>query len=97
MATLVNTNRDAVAFEGWERDIVWLQSDLDATGAGVLEQVVDAIGVYYSISLIGTPTAAGTTFACHGPDTVPAELEAALDVIGAQTLSVVTLGGVTFS
>ena len=107
MATLTNPahalDHDPVELIG--RDIVWLMSTAgDFTDNTKMDRALRAISVYATLEIVGVATAAGCIFGVSGCDAHVAAgtganftaLEAALDAIDAQTLTVVTVTGIAW-
>ena len=88
------------------RDIVWLMSTAgDFTTNTKMAAALRAISVYATIEIVGTATAAGVMVGVSGCDAHVAAgtganfvlLEAALDAVAAQTLTIVTISANTFA
>ena len=108
MASLTNNAlsnaHDPVELIG--RDIVWLMSTAgDFQVNTKMAAALRAISVYATIEIVGTATAAGCMFGVSGCDSQVAAgsgdnfvaLEAALDAIDAQTLTVKSIAGLVFA
>jgi uncharacterized protein YraI len=108
MASLTNPahalDHDPVELIG--RDIVWLMSTAgDFTTNTKMAAALRAISVYATIEIVGTATSAGCMFGVSGCDSHVAAgsganfvlLEAALDAIDAQTLTVKRIEALTFA
>lgn len=108
MATLTNPAHsnvhDPVELIG--RDIVWLKSaGGDFTANADMAAALRAISVYATVEIVGTATAAGVIVGVSGCDAHVAAgsgtnftaLEAALDAVAAQTLTIVTISALTFA
>jgi hypothetical protein len=97
MASLANSAVASAGEFSSERDLVWLKHTGDLTAGADLTDAVEAVGAWYSVSVIGTPAAGGTMFGVHGPTTLPTDLGTRLNAIAAGTASIVTIDGVTFA
>jgi len=108
MATLTNpalsNDHDPVELIG--RDITWLKSaGGNFTTNTNMAAVLRAVGVYATVEIVGTATAAGVIIGVSGCDSHVAAgtgtnftaLEAALDAVAAQTLTIVTISALTFA
>jgi len=107
MASLTNNAlsnvHDPVELIG--RDITWLKSTGgDFTANADMAAVLRAISSYATIEVVGTATAAGVIVGVSGCDAHVAAgtgtnftaLEAALDAVAAQALTVVVISALTF-
>ena len=110
MASLTNNalsnDHDPVELIG--RDITWLKSTGgDFTTNTDMAAALRAISVYATVEIVGTATSAGCIFGVSGCSSEVAAadatagsdfvlLEAALDAVKAQALTIVTISALTF-
>jgi len=100
MANLTNpalsTSHDPAQFIG--RSITWLKSTGNYTGDANMTAALRAIASWGTIEVIGTADASACIFGVSGfPAAVPSSLETALDAIGAQACTIVTISSATFA
>ena len=100
----LSNDHDPVELIG--RDITWLKSaGGDFRTNTLMAAALRAISVYGTIEIVGTATAAGVIVGVSGCDSHVAAgsganfvlLEAALDAVAAQTLTIVTISALTFA